>query len=155
MKFKMQHDIEAPIDFVFGEMTDFKSLERSAMRRGADVQRVDNIEGKCPGMAWDANFKLRGKEREVKVEISEYEEPSKLVVSSRSPTMGGSMVVELMSLSRTRTRVTSDVVLQPKNLTAKLLVQSMKLARKNLNKRLNDRMESYAEEVEQRYKKSR
>jgi uncharacterized protein YndB with AHSA1/START domain len=154
MKFNIQQDIEAPIDFVFAQMTDFKSMERSAMRRGAEVQRVDAINGVGPGMAWDASFMLRGKQREVQIEISEFVAPDRLVVASRSPSMGGSMVVELMALSRNRTRVNSNVQLNPKNLTAKLLVQSMKLARKNLNKRLSDRMETYAVEVESRFRKS-
>ena len=102
-------------------------------------------------MAWDATFKLRGKVRDIQVEITEIGAPNSLIVSSRSPSMGGSMVVELLSLSRNRTRVTMNVELQPKNLSAKLLVQSMKLARKNLSKRLNERMAAYAEEVERRY----
>ena len=64
------------------------------------------------------------------------------------------MVVELVPLSRVRTRVAMDVELNPKNLPAKLLVQSLKLARKNLSKRLNERLASYAAEVESRFKKT-
>ena len=154
MRFNIQQDIDAPIDFVFSEMTDFRSLERAAMRRGADVQRVDTLEQKGTGMAWDARFTMRGKDREVQIEISEFQKPSRIVVVSRSPNMGGNMVVELISLSPSRTRVLTQVVLDPKNLSSKLLVQSMKLARKNHNRRLNDRKMSYAEEIEDRFRKS-
>lgn len=154
MKLNLQQDIAAPIDFVFEQFTDFQSLERAAMRRGAEVQRVDNLPSLAPGMAWDARFKMRGKQRDVKIEITEIERPNRIIVSSRSNSMGGQMVVELLSLSRQRTRVISALVLQPKTLTAKLLVQSMKLARKNIERRLRDRTVGFAKTVEERYKKA-
>ena len=154
MKFSVREDIEAPIEFVFAQMTDFKALERAAMRRGAEVQRVDTNTQVGPGMAWDASFKLRGRQRDVQIEITELDTPNRLVLSSRSPAMGGKMVVELIALSRARTRAIMDVDLQPKNLSAKLLVQSMRLARKNLNKRLKDRVKGYAEEIASKYRRA-
>ncbi|MEL7254637.1 MAG: SRPBCC family protein [Pseudomonadota bacterium] len=154
MKFQIKHDIEAPIDFVFEQMTDFKGFERAAMRRGAEVTRVQEGEDGGLGAAWDATFKLRGKEREVQIEITEFDRPNRVIVSSRAPSMGGAMVVDLITLSRNRTRVDTTIELAPKNLTSKLLVQSLKLARKNVSDRLNERLASYAIEVEARYKKS-
>lgn len=154
MNFQVKQDIEAPIEFVFAQMTDFKAFERAAMRRGAEVQRVNDGGEGAVGTAWDAKFQMRGKEREVKIEITECDSPNKIVVSSRAASMGGDMVVELIALSRNRTRVDSIVQLAPKNLTAKLLVQSLKLARKNVLQRLNERMANYAIEVEARFKKT-
>lgn len=154
MKFQIKQDIEAPIDFVFEQMTEFKAFERAAMRRGAEVQRVNDGGEDAVGMAWDAKFQLRGKERDIQIEITEYDRPNRLTVSSRAPSMGGDMIVELIALSRNRTRVDTNIKLAPKNLTSKLLVQSLKLARKNVSQRLNDRMAAYAVEVETRYKKS-
>lgn len=152
MRFKVQQDVAAPIDFVFAQLTDFKSMERAAMRRGAKVQRVDTLTGLVPGMSWDANFTMRGKNRDIKIEISEIEPPSRILVTSRSSSMGGNMVVDLMSLSRQRTRITSNLELEPKNLTSKLLVQSMKLARRSLEKRLDERVGGFAKLIESRYK---
>ncbi|MEM6566397.1 MAG: SRPBCC family protein [Pseudomonadota bacterium] len=154
MKFQIQQDIEAPIDFVFAQMTDFRAFERAAMRRGAEVQRVNEGTSGKIGTAWDAKFQMRGKEREIQIEITEFDTPNRLVVSSRAPSMGGDMVVELMALSRNRTRVDTNVQLAPKNLTMKLLIQSLKLARKNVSQRLNERMAAYAVEVESRFRKS-
>ena len=154
MKFQIQQDIEAPIDFVFDQMTDFKAFERAAMRRGAEVQRVNEGPSGKIGTAWDAKFQMRGKEREIQFEVTEFDSPNRLVVSSRAPSMGGDMVVELMALSRNRTRVDTNVQLAPKNLTTKLLIQSLKLARKNVTKRLSERMAAYAVEVETRFRKT-
>ncbi|MEQ8294545.1 MAG: SRPBCC family protein [Roseovarius sp.] len=154
MKFGTREDIEAPIEFVFEQMTDFKAIERAAMRRGAEVQRVDKLNHKGVGMMWDAAFELRGKAREIELELTEYDPPNGLVMASRSAGLGGKMKAELVALSRTRTRVTMDVELEPKNLTAKLLVQSLKLAKKSLMNRLNERMAAYSKEIERRYKQT-
>ncbi|KRS16740.1 SRPBCC family protein [Roseovarius indicus] len=154
MNLGTKEDIEAPIEFVFEQMTDFKAIERAAMRRGAEVQRVDKMSGKGEGMMWDAAFELRGKTREIEMELTEYDPPNGLVMSSRSTGLGGKLVVELVALSKTRTRVTLNLDLEPKNLAAKLLVQSLKLARKSIMSRMNERMIAYSNEIERRYKQT-
>jgi len=154
MKFGTKQDIAAPIEFVFEQMTDFKAIERAAMRRGAEVQRVDTMKSTGLGMAWDAAFAMRGKTRNIQLELTEFDPPNGLVMSSRSSSLGGQMVVELVALSRGQTRVAMDVELLPKNLSAKLLVQSMKLARKSLMTRVDARLEAYSVEIEQRYRRS-
>ncbi len=154
MKFSAKEDIEAPIEFVFEQVTDFTAFERSALRRGAEVQRVDSLAEPGPGMAWDASFKLRGRKREVNIELASIDPPNGLVVSSRSPAMGGELVVDLVALSRGRTRMSVDIEISPKNLAARLLVQSLKLARSKLNKRFRKRVAGHAEEIEDRYKKA-
>ncbi|MHA7850420.1 SRPBCC family protein [Roseovarius sp.] len=150
MKMNAREDVEAPIDFVYEQITDFQAFERRAMRRGAEVLRVDDLKADGPGMAWDITFMLRGKQREVQIELARLDPPNGLTMASRSPTMGGQMVVELVALSRNRTRLNLDIELVPKNLTARLLVQSLKLARKTITRRLRKRVSQYAQELEER-----
>lgn len=154
MKFTAREDVEAPIEFVFSQISDFSTMERSAMRRGAEVQRLDKLPKPAPGMIWDARFKLRGKMRELQLELTEYTPPDRMVLTSRAVTVGGHMVVDLVALSRSRTRMSFDIEIAPKNLSGRLLVQSLKLARKHLKKRLDERISEYSDELEARYKKS-
>lgn len=154
MQFSTKEDIEAPIDHVFAELSDFNAFERSALRRGADVQRVDNLKTVGPGMAWDISFRLRGKQREVKMALSEYTPPTGMIFTSRSTSMGGSMVLDLVALSRGRTRMGLTLNMEPRTLGARLLVQSLKLARSNLNKRFRLRCAEFAKDMEDRYKRS-
>ena len=151
MKFSAREDIEAPIDFVFEQVTDFQAFERSALRRGAEVQRVDALPEPVVGMAWDASFKLRGKMREVKMELTDIDPPNGLTLSSRSKTMGGDMVVDLVALSRARTRLNVALQLRPMNLASRLLVQSLRLARSNLTTRFQTRTAEFARELEDRF----
>jgi hypothetical protein len=152
MKFVAQEDVEAPIDFVFEQVTDFAAIERSALRRGAEVQRIDDLDETRPGMKWDAAFDLRGKRREMKLELTELDRPNGLVVASRSPNMTGEMALDLVALSRSRTRINVEIDMTPKTLAAKLMVQSMKLAKSNLTKRFKLRVMGYAKDLEDRYK---
>ncbi|MBY5986615.1 MULTISPECIES: SRPBCC family protein [Roseovarius] len=152
MKFVAHEDVEAPIEFVFDQVSDFAAIERSVLRRGAEVQRVDDLEETRPGMKWDAAFDLRGKRREMQLELTELDRPNGMVIASRSPNMGGQMVLDLVALSRSRTRVNVEIDMTPRTLAAKLLVQSMKLAKGNLTKRFRQRVAGYAKDLEDRYK---
>jgi hypothetical protein len=154
MKLGTSGDIEAPIEFVFGQASDFTAIERAAMRRGAEVRRADGLTRNGPGMVWDTTFDLRGKTRQLRLELTEYSPPDGMVLALRSPSLTGSVTVDLVALSRGRTRFAMDVTLEPINLTGKLLVQSLKLARKTLKTRMDTRMATYGAEVERRYRRS-
>lgn len=153
MKFSNRQDIEAPIAFVFEQLTDFPAIERAAMRRGAEVQRIDSLTGKGPGMTWDARFEFRGKPRELQLELTEYDPPNGLSMSSQSTNLDGHIVAELVALSRTSTRLTMAFDLHPRNLSGKLLVQSLKLARKNLSSRVQGRLAGFATEIGERFQR--
>lgn len=152
MKFSTKEDIEAPIEEVFEMLCDFEGFERSAMRRGAEVQRVDRLTVPGVGMAWDAAFDMRGKRRELRVEMMNFDKPNEMLFVSRSTGLTGHMSLELIALSRSRTRVHVALDIKPLNLSARLLVQSLKLAKASLTKRYKLRVAEYAKSMEDRYK---
>lgn len=154
MKFSTREDIEAPIESVFDMLCDFEGFERSAMRRGAEVQRVDRLTSPGIGMMWDVVFSMRGKMRQVQLEMTRFERPQDMLLAYRSPGLEGTFQVELMSLSRSRTRVAISLEITPLNLSSRLLVQSLKLAKTSLTKRFKLRVAEYAKAMEERYKQS-
>ena len=151
MKFKTREDIEAPMSHVFGAVSDFDGFERQALRRGAEVRRLDNLTRPGVGMGWDIAFGFRGKRREVQIELVEFTPPTRMLFDSRMTGMRGHMGVELMALSRTRTRLELEIELKPETLAARLLVQSIKLARGAVDKRFQLRVAEFAKGVEERY----
>lgn len=153
MEFTSKEDIEAPIEHVFAEITDFQRFERAALRRGADVQRTDSLKAPGVGMSWRAKFKLRGRMRDLAVRLSDYDPPNGIKVEAEATTLEGRMTVELIALSRVRTRLTVDLTLEPRTLAGRLIVQSLKLARGNMSKRFRLRVAEYAMDVEERYKR--
>ena len=153
MKFSTKEDIEAPVEAVFDMLCDFESFERSAMRRGADVRRLDQMTTPGEGMTWHAVFQLRGKRREIELEMVTFDRPHEIVLESTSPGLIGQMSFELMALSRGRTRVAVELEVKPLNLSARLLVQSLKLAKGSLTRKYKLRIGEYAKGMEERYAK--
>ncbi|MEE4345550.1 MAG: SRPBCC family protein [Paracoccaceae bacterium] len=154
MKFSAKEDIEAPIEQVFALVSDFESLERAALRRGAEVQRTDSLRKPGVGMRWMAAFMARGRQRKLDIEMTEYESPNGMRFHSVAQGLETDMKVEFVALSRGRTRLSVDLELKPKSISARLLVQSLKLARANLSKKFHLRMADYARDLEDRAKRA-
>jgi len=151
MEIITREDIEAPVDFVFGQVTDFQTFERQAMRRGADVKRRDRLPAPGKGSGWDVIFKFRGKDRRLAAEVTQFEAPVLLRLDTASGGIDGVTMVELVPLARTRTRLTTRTTLGATGLTAKLLLQSLRLARGTLTRRMQGRVASFAADVEARF----
>ena len=128
MKFSAREVVAAPIDAVFEAINDFESFERQAMRRGADVQRVDPVTQPGGGMRWKASFRMRGRQRELGLELVRYDPPNEMVFDVKSAGVTGTFSIELLALSRSRTRMALALEITPLTLSARLVVQSLKLA---------------------------
>lgn len=152
MKFSAKEDIDAPIGAVFEMLSDFDRYERSALRRGAEVQRTSDPSVTGLGMTWDAAFALRGKRRQMKLEMVSYEPPRQMQIAATSSNLSSDFVLDLVALSPQRTRVAVALTLTPKNLSARLLVQSLKLAKASLTKQFKLRVAEYAKDIEARCK---
>ncbi len=151
MKFSSREDIEAPIDHVYAAITDFPAFERQALRRGADVRRTDGSGPAQEGATWQVAFSFRGKERKLKAELTRLEEQG-LQLNTASAGIDGETVVDLVPLSPRRTRLAVSIELRAKSLSARLLLQSLKLAKANLTHRFKKRVAEFASDVEGRYK---
>lgn len=154
MKFSTREDIEAPIDYVFARVTDFSGIERQALRRGADIQRLDAAPLPVVGSAWQVAFKFRGKDRKMKAEIVKMDAPTLLRIDTTASGISGETTVELVALSRNRTRISATIELNPQSLSSRLLLQSFKLAKNNLTRKFKARVSDFAEVVEDRYRKN-
>lgn len=154
MEFTTKEDIEASVDRVFAEISDFETIERSVLRRGVDVRRKDKLNGPCEGMTWEAGFRFRGKIREAVVTLSKYDPPNSMEFHTLSGGLETHTVVDCVALSRSRTRISVVIEMQPKTLSARLLVQSLKLAKGNLNKKFRVRAADYAKDLEDRLRQA-
>lgn len=150
MKFSTREDIDAHIDQVFEALCEFEVFERQAIRRGVDVQRTDTLSKPGVGMTWETSFVLRGKRRDMTLVLDRFERPNHMGVRAASTGIDGDFILELISLSRTRTRITVGLEIKPKNLSARLMVQSLKLAKSTLTKRFKLRMADYVRILEGR-----
>jgi uncharacterized protein YndB with AHSA1/START domain len=152
MKFSTREDIEAPIEAVFASITDFDGFERQALRRGAEVTRRDTLSVPNVGAEWQMRFTFRGKERDVNAKLTEFSPPNGFQAKTKSPSLDGVFMVELVALSPRRTRLQVSVDVAPTTLTGRLLVQSLKFAKTNVNKRFAKRVWQFAQDIESKHK---
>ena len=78
MKFSAQEDISAPIERVFAALCEFETFERLAMRRGAELQRVDPLIQPGVVMRWKVKFVARGRKRTFDLELIEFDPPKQM-----------------------------------------------------------------------------
>ena len=148
MEFTSSEDIEAPLDEVFAKLSDFDAIERQMLRRGVEVKRREAYSEPVAGMTWDASFSFRGKARDAEITLSKFDKPEHMEFTSISSGLEVVTQIDCVPLSRSRTRIAAKVALNPRTLPARLLVQSMKLARTKLNKRFAKRMREFARDFE-------
>jgi hypothetical protein len=153
MDFILREDIAAPVAQVFAQATDFAAFERQALRRGADLRRLDRMPQPGPGAAWRAVFPFRGREREVELRLDRIESPVLAEGGFRGQNLEGRLRAECLALSRTTTRLTLTLTVEGRTLPARLFVQSLRLARGNLERRAGARLAAWARDVEGRWQR--
>lgn len=149
MKFAAREDIEAPIGEVFAALTDFERFEREALRRGAEVEAGGDLSSPGPGRFWTVRFRHRGRNRELATRIETYERPRALATQGRIGGYEGRLALELTELAPRRTRLRAELEVKPRTLTARLMLQSLKLARSSLAGRFKARFHAFARALEQ------
>ncbi|MFE3836215.1 SRPBCC family protein [Pseudogemmobacter sonorensis] len=137
MKLTTRQDIEAPLDFVYAQLTDFEQFERMVMRRGAEVERIDRLARPGPGMGWRLRFAYKGKPRKVVVRLLDLAQDALLDYAFDSPSVEGGGRLELIALAPRRTRMTLAVEIRPKTLAARLFLQSLRLAKGRVQRRFD------------------
>lgn len=101
-------------------------------------------------MKWDLKFKLRGKKREFVLEMAHYDPPQSMRFYTYTSGVDGVMSVDLIELSRNSTRMVIRLEMKANNLTGRLLLQSLKIAKANLTGRVEAKLYEFARNTEQR-----
>ena len=153
MRFSSREDIEAPIDHVFMSVSDFDGFERQALRRGAEVTRTDTFGKPGVGSEWRLKFAFRGKQRDVYARMTEFEGPNGFQAETETGGLEGNVSMDLVALSPRRTRMHVSIDLRARTLAGRLLIQSLKFARGNLNKRFSNRVWQFAQGIESKFTK--
>ena len=152
MKFSARQDIDAPAAFVFDAFADFNAWERAGLRRGAEVLRTDGASTTHVGMTWQVKFLFRGKKRVVDIQLQDMAPPHRLEFLAQSAAMETAIVVEIVEMSALRSRVHVVCNVQPRTLTARLFIQSLRLARAKADRKYAQRIAEIAADITARYK---
>lgn len=152
MKFSARQDIEAPAAYVYAALTDFEAWERAAMRRGAEVSRTSPTGAAQAELAWQVLFEYRGKRRNMQLKLVSMTAPSNIQFAAHSPALDASLIIEIIEMSARRSRIGVTTNVAPLTLTAKLFIQSLRLARARVDRKYFLRIAQMAGDIEQRYR---
>ena len=144
MKLSTREDIDAPIGTVYDAVTDFDGFERQLLRRGIDVTRDETQPTDVPGVCWQAQFPWRGRPHDLEAELVEIDTGQGYAIESRTGGIVCMGVVDLVALSRSRTRLFVSLDLKPTTISSRLIVQSLKLAKGSLGRRFKSRVSEFA-----------
>ena len=150
MKFSTREDIEAPVEAVFRAVSDFDAFERQLLKRGVDVVRDDSVSEAGPGLRWQLDLTWRERPHKVAAELVSFEPGQGYAIESTGSGIACLAVVDLVALSKRRTRLFVSADLKPQTLSARLLIQSLKLAKSSLSRRFEARVKELAGAIETR-----
>jgi hypothetical protein len=152
MKLNGKHDVDVPTGFAARILLDFQAWERAALRRGLDVRRTDGRAEPGLGSSWTARFSFRGKPRIIDLTVTELDPTGRVVVSFVGKSAQGTMTLVPLAMSVQRTRISASLDVQARTLSARLLFQSMRLARQSMVRRFEKRLAQFGTEIEARFK---
>ncbi|MDR5652220.1 SRPBCC family protein [Ruixingdingia sedimenti] len=151
MKLTTREDIEAPIAEVYAALSDHDAFEHAALRRGAEVART------ADGAAaeWDLAFRFRGKRRRLSLRQTEARAPDRLAFAVAGQQFEGDVEVDLVEMSRRRTRIIVNAEVRALTLPARVMLQSARLAQGKITRRFQTRVAEIAGAVETRLRGAR
>ena len=154
MELETRQDLEAPQDKVFAALSDFPMVERKLMQQGVDIRRCAGPEPAGSGTRWHARFKLQGKQREAEVTLERYQPPCEMVFVLSVAGIVARLKIAVEALSEDRSRVVVSCELVAKTLSARLMLQPLKLNRGKVERKVDARVAEYARDLEGRLSRS-
>lgn len=146
MQLTATQEIDAPQQAVFDRLSDFDMLEARLAATGVALRATPAPEGAL--RSWHVEFVLRGKPREATVVLTTWQPPERMVFEAVSGGLAVSTVVTLLTPEPGRTTLVLSSTLMPQTLSARLLVQSLKLGRAKVEARLAKALGRLAAEIE-------
>lgn len=155
MIFETMEDVDIPQDFAFSRFADFTRYEQTARHYGADIRRVNGFTEITEGCSWRGSAVVRGKTRGVEATITRlaHYEHARIDTVVGGMTVGVDLFFEELGPEQTQVRTTAQ--LKATTLAARLILQTVKLARRQIQGKINARIVALANEYEDEYRRQR
>jgi hypothetical protein len=151
MKLTVKTDVDAPVEFVHAYLADSTTWEHEAIRRGIEVQRPADMPLTGVGAGWRIKLRFRGRTRNVLIRIDEIVQDEVIGYSFEGQALYGTTQMETKALSPRRSRLKVSVEAKPKTLAARLFLNTLRLARRKVEERMEKRVDQLGERIEDRY----
>ncbi|MDB6178834.1 hypothetical protein PAF17_15160 [Paracoccus sp. Z330] len=148
MKFSARFDVDSTAQELFDMIGDFPRFERMLMRRGANVSRIDPAQEPGTGMGWHIGFNWRGRNRDIRLEVTRHDRPEKLSLAGSSESLDISIDATVIALSRSRSRLIFETDIRPRNMKARLMLQTAKLGKPQLDRKFERRIAEFLDDMQ-------
>ncbi len=148
MKFDAHQTVAAPPQTVLDEVP--AGFERLAAGYGADVIRIDDGTAGPAGAAWRVDFAYRGHRKSVEIRTARYDPAAQLCMEGESDGLRVTAAAVVEGPGTGPTALSLGFQLAARTLTARLLMQPLKLAHGSLSRRLDAHLAEFARRVEAR-----
>lgn len=143
MKFSTRIDYDKPVADLFDLMSDFDRLERVLARQRATVRRLDPAAHPGVGLGWEIAFKWRGQRRVLHVQVTGCDRPEQVAMHGKSDALELVIDLHTLALSRGRSRLILETDVRPRNMRTRLMLQTAKLAKGQLDRRYERRIAEF------------
>lgn len=151
MKLNAEEEISAPASHVFQHLCDADRLERLVRKRGGKISRTP--QGPIQqGSHWDAEVPFRGTSRKLAFDLVKMEDSDLLDFQGSSEGLNLTVRVEVVALGPHTSRLSVVSEARPKTLSARLMIQSAKLARGMMLTRYRKRISDFAADIEKAHR---
>lgn len=154
MKFKVSEDVDAPADLVWARFTDFSAIETDAKRRGADLARVAQWDTPRQGAQWRGQVQVRGRMRPLVSSIQTFAPGERCDILSTIGGVTAAYELTFLTLRPDMTRVQAMLNLSANTLSARLALQTLKLARGRVMTRMQGLMARQGNLAERDYQRA-
>lgn len=148
MRLTARTDVEAPQAVVFDRLSHIPTIEALARERGAEVARLDDGTRGTAGAAWRLSVPLHGRARAATARVAAFDPADRIAVAADLEGVEAWLDLALAPLAPARTALSTELRLRPRTMTARLLVQPLRLARAQLEQRLRARIDAIARRIE-------
>ena len=151
MKLTAKTDLEAPVEFVHAYLCDDAAWEREAIRRGIEVERPADMPLTGVGAGWRIRVPFRGRIRDVLLRLDDLVQNQSIAYSFEGQALVGTTVMETKAISPRSSRLKVTIDAKPKTLTARLFLNTLRLARRKVEDRMQKRVDQLGDRIEERY----
>ena len=94
-------------------------------------------------MSWLIGFDFRGRSRELALELTEYQPPEVIQFKGSSDQFDLGLRMTVVALTRTKSRLIFETDAQPRGMKARLLLQTAKLGKPQLDRKFAERISDF------------
>ena len=145
MKFSTRIDRDVTAEQMFDALADFDRIERMLMRRGVSVSRIDNISDAA--RAWDLGFDWRGQRRELRLVLVQFDRPERLALTGQSTPFDLRIDLSVVALAVQRARLIFEIEVKPRNMRARLALQTAKLGKTQIDRRIANKVANFVDDA--------